>query len=339
MKLRAEQCARELARQLPPALLLTGDEPQQKQEAFDLALKLAREQGYTERLRYDIDANFDPSPLLNEWRAPSLFAPRRIFDLRLNSLRQSKDLITWLAQAACEAGEYNLLIATTGKLEAAQKKSAWVQAFEQHGHWLEVWPLAGGELLAWMERRLRAQGLSAEREALQLLGEHIEGNLLAAAQEIDKLALLFPQGTRLNSEMILASVANASRHNVFELGEAILHSDSPRALRILHGLQQEGEEPILIAWAITREARLLADLAQRLEHGETLPQAQKQLRIRDNQLRQYQQKARLGSKHWQNILQQAAAFDRLIKGVASPDTDMGKPWPTLTALMLKACRK
>lgn len=336
MKIRAEQCARTLERSLPSAFLMSGEEPLQKQEALDLSLRLAREQGFEERLRFEIDLHFDWTQLFNEWNAPSLFAPRRIFDLRLNHLRLSKETSAWLVAAARATHTDNLLLLSVGKLEAAQKKSAWVQAFEQHGLWLEAWPLKDGELLAWMERRLRTQGLSAEREALQLLSEQLEGNLLAAAQEIDKLALLFPQNTRLNSEMVLSSVANSSRHTVFEIGEAIVQSDVQRALRVLHGLQQEGEEPILIAWAVTREIRLLADLAKRMEQGESSAHAQKALRIRDPQMRHYTTKARTGSRHWQSLLIESAQFDRIVKGVAPAGAP--RPWPALTALMLKACR-
>lgn len=336
MKIRAEQCARTLERKLPSAFLISGEEPQQKQEALDTALRLARAQGFEERLRYEIDLGFDWSQLINEWNAPSLFAPRRIFDLRLNNLRLSKEALAWLTLAANSSSNDNLLIVSVNKLEAAQKKSAWVQAFEQHGLWLEVWPLKDGEFINWMERRLQAHGLSAEREALHLLGEQLEGNLLAAAQDIDKLALLFPQNTRLNSEMVLSSVSNSSRHTVFEIGEAILQSDAKRALRVLHGLQNEGEEPILIAWAITREIRLCADFARRIEQGESPSHAQKALRIRDPQLRHYTSKARAGSRRWQALLLDAALFDRIIKGVAPVGSS--RPWPALTALMLKACR-
>ena len=336
MKIRTEQCARTLERSLPAAFLMSGEEPQQKQEALDLILRLARAQGFEERLRFEIDLHFDWAQLFNEWNAPSLFAPRRIFDLRLNNLRLSKEAIAWLVAAASASQSDNLLLLSVGKLEAAQKKSAWVQAFEQHGLWLEVWPLKDGELLAWMERRLRAQGLTAEREALQLLGEQLEGNLLAAAQDIDKLALLFPKNTCLNSEMVLSNVANSSRHTVFEIGEAIVRSDAQRALRVLHGLQQEGEEPILIAWAITREIRLLAELSRRLEQGESSAHAQKTLRIRDPNMRHYTTKAQGGSQHWQNLLCEAARFDRIVKGVAPAGSS--RPWPALTALLLKACR-
>jgi DNA polymerase-3 subunit delta len=336
MKIRAEQSARTLERKLPSSVLMSGEEPQQKQEALDLVLRLARAQGFEERLRYEIDLHFDWSQLISEWMAPSLFAPRRIFDLRLNNLRLSKEALAWLVAAASASSSDNLLIVSVNKLEAAQKKSAWVHAFEQHGVWLEVWPLKDGEFINWMERRLQAHGLSAEREALQLLGEQLEGNLLAAAQEIDKLSLLFPKNTRLNSEMVLSSVANSSRHNVFEIGEAILQSDPKRALRVLHGLQNEGEEPILIAWAITREIRLCADFARRIENGESPSHAQKALRIREPQMRHYSAKARQGSRRWQALLLDAALFDRIVKGVAPSGSS--RPWPALTALMLKACR-
>jgi DNA polymerase-3 subunit delta len=333
MKVRADQLARALERGLPTGILITGDEPQQKLEALDHALALGRSAGMDERLRFEIDNGFDWSSLIGEWDAPSLFAPRRIFDLRLNSLRLPKEAAAWLAAAASEPPGTNLLIVSTARLEAAQKKSAWVQAFEKHGLWLEVWPLKEGELLAWMERRLRGQGLEAEREALRLLAEQVEGNLLAAAQEIDKLALLFPRGKQLSREDILGTVADSSRHTIFELSEAVLRGDPQRALRVLHGLQGEGEEPVLLGWAVTREIRLLADLASRLEQGEPLAHAQKALKIRDPQIRQYATRARLGARRWQALLGEAAMLDRIIKGVAP-----GRPWPALTQLTLKACR-
>ena len=333
MKLRADQFTRALERGLPGSILITGDEPQQKLEALDRALALGRENGLDERLRFEIDTGFDWFGLMGEWAAPSLFSPRRIFDLRLNSMRLSKEAAAWLATAAAEPAGSNLLVVSTARLEAAQKKSAWVQAFEKHGLWLEVWPLKDGELLNWMERRLRSHDLEADREAMRLLADQVEGNLLAAAQEIDKLALLFPRGKRLAAEDILGTVADSSRHTIFELSDAVLRADAKRALRVLHGLQGEGEEPVLLSWAVTREIRLLSDLASRLEHGETLGHAQKALRIRDPQIRQYATRAKLGARRWQSLLSDAAMLDRIIKGVAP-----GRAWPALTALTLKACR-
>ncbi|MDM7323311.1 MAG: hypothetical protein P3W87_008625, partial [Gammaproteobacteria bacterium] len=158
MKIRADQLTRALERGLPTGLLITGDEPQQKLEALDQALAFGRQSGMGERLRFEIDHDFDWSSLIGEWAASSLFAPRRIFDLRLNSLRLPKEAAAWLASAASEPPGTNLMIVSTARLEAAQKKSAWVQAFEKHGLWLEIWPLKEGELLVWMERRLRGQG-------------------------------------------------------------------------------------------------------------------------------------------------------------------------------------
>ncbi len=333
MKVRADQFTRALERGLPGSILISGDEPQQKLEALDQALALGRREGMDERMRFEIDTGFDWSSLIGEWSAPSLFSPRRIFDLRLNAMRLPKEATAWLATAAAEPAGANLLVVSVAKLEAAQKKAAWVQAFEKHGLWLEVWPLKDGELLNWMERRLRAQGLEAEREAMRLLADQVEGNLLAAAQEIDKLALLFPRGRRLSSEDILGTVADSSRHTIFELSDAVVRGDARRALRVLHGLQGEGEEPVLLSWAITREIRLLADLASRLEHGEALAHAQKALRIRDPQIRQYAARSKLGARRWQGLLGDAALLDRIIKGVAP-----GRPWPALTALTLKACR-
>jgi len=243
MKVRADQFTRALERGLPGSILISGDEPQQKLEALDQALALGRREGMDERMRFEIDTGFDWSSLIGEWSAPSLFSPRRIFDLRLNAMRLPKEATAWLATAAAEPAGANLLVVSVAKLEAAQKKAAWVQAFEKHGLWLEVWPLKDGELLNWMERRLRAQGLEAEREAMRLLADQVEGNLLAAAQEIDKLALLFPRGRRLSSEDILGTVADSSRHTIFELSDAVLRGDARRALRVLHGLQGEGEDP------------------------------------------------------------------------------------------------
>ncbi len=333
MKLKPDAYARALERGLPGAILISGDEPQQKLEALDLALARGRAAGMEERLRFVIEPGFDWSALSGEWAAPSLFSPRRIFDVRLSSLRLPKEASTWLAQAASEPPGANLLIASCPRLEAAHKKAAWVQAFERHGLWLEVWPLKEGELIAWMARRLQGLGLEAEREALRLLAERVEGNLLAAAQEIDKLALLFPAG-RLTQQDILGAVADASRHNVFELGEAVLHADARRALRVLRGLLNEGEEPALIGWAITREIRLLADLAARLEQGESAAHAQKALKIREAQLRLYAARAKQGARRWQALLQESAALDRIIKGIAP-----GRPWPALTRLVLEACQE
>jgi DNA polymerase III subunit delta len=250
LKLSLDSLARQLAQQLSPAYLISGDEPLLAGEAADAVRARARALGFTEREVHVLDRGTDWDALKAAARTLSLFAARRIIELKL----QGKPGVAGgraLEQMIQSAGDDAVLIIVTGRLDREAQSASWVQAAEARGVWVPVWPVARDRLPAWLERRCRQLGLTADPAALELLAERTEGNLLAAQQELEKLKLLFP-GERLDIERVLAGTADSARFDVGELSNALVAGQLGRALRILDGLEQEGFELPLVLWAVTK---------------------------------------------------------------------------------------
>jgi DNA polymerase III subunit delta len=239
---------------LPLAWLVAGDEPLLVGEAADAIRARARKDGYTGREVLFFDRSFDWDALLGELRSMSLFADRRIIELRMPQpkpgVEGSKALVLALADLSCDV----LLLVITDKIEYADRSSAWVKAFEAKGACVDAEQLTPEQLPEWVSERMRRAGLEPEREAAELLAERCEGNLVAAHQEIALLALMQGPG-RVTHEAVAESVATSARYHVFQLGEALLGGDAARAVRILDGLAAEGEEPTLVLWCIAEELR------------------------------------------------------------------------------------
>ncbi len=329
MRLRPEQLAGQLRQRLSPVYLLSGDEPLQLQEAADAVRAAARAQGFSERQVLHVESGFDWSTLAAEADALSLFAERKIIDLRIPSAKPgdkgSKALVDYTARPP----EDNLLLITTGKLEREQQNSKWFKAIDSCGVVVQVWPLDLNALQGWIQQRLAARGLTATPEAVALLAERVEGNLLAAAQEVEKLAMLHGSG-QLDVEAIRGAVADSSRYDVFELADAALGGDAARCARILDGLHGEGEEPVLILWALVREIRALAQLGAAQAEGASLDALFSQQRIWDKRKPLF--RAALGRhppRRWQQLLCRAARADRVCKGM-----EPGNPWDELLQLAL-----
>lgn len=254
MRLAPETLARALEGPLAQAWLVAGDEPLRVGEGADLIRARARQDGYTGREVWFADRGFDWSELLAGLRAMSLFAERRIVELRMASpkpgVEGSKALVAALEEPAPDV----LLLVITGKIEWADRQSAWVKAFEAKGCCFDAEQLLPEQLPAWITARMRRLGLEPAREAAQLLAERCEGNLVAAHQEIELLALLKGRGP-ISVEAVADAVAHSARYHVFQLGEALLGGDAARAIRILDGLAAEGEEPTLVLWCLAEELR------------------------------------------------------------------------------------
>jgi len=259
MRIQADQVARAVEKKLATAWLIAGDEPLLTGEAADAVRVRARAEGYTGRDLFVTDRNFDWSEIAGASRTLSLFADRRILEVRMPTPRPGKEGGAVLAAMAADPGPDNLLLVVTGRPEKDTWSSAWFKAFEKHGVFVEARPVEIARLPQWIVARAGRLGLSFEPGAAELLAERVEGNLLAAHQEIEKLALLQPGG-RIDLDAVQAAVANSARYDVFQLGEAALAGDAVRALRILEGLRAEGVEPPLVLWAVCRELRALADM-------------------------------------------------------------------------------
>ena len=256
MKLTLESLSAQLAERLLPVYLVSGDEPLLVGEASDAIRARARARGFAEREVFFIERS---SAVWDEVRqaalALSLFTSRRIVEIRMPGGKPGVTGAAALLRLFEAAGEDLLVVIIADKLERETQASEWVQALQRRGAWLPIWPVERARLPEWLRARFAAAGLTANSDALALLAERSEGNLLAARQEIDKLAMLLPRGATVSVAEVAAGSADSARFDVFQLGEAVRCADAARALRILGGLRAEGAEPVLVLWSLVRELR------------------------------------------------------------------------------------
>ncbi|MDE2088777.1 MAG: DNA polymerase III subunit delta [Gammaproteobacteria bacterium] len=330
MKLKPEQIEAHLAGELAPVYLVGGDEPLQVQEAADAVRARARALGYLDREVMTVEPGFDWGVLRAAAGNLSLFAQRRLIELRLPAGKPGAPGEKALAAYAESPAPDTLLLLITGKLDAAARASAWLRAVDRAGVVVLAWPLDGRALPVWIERRMRSAGLQPARAAVALLAERVEGNLLAAAQEIDKLALLQGGKGALDAEAVAAAVADSARFDVYGLADSALEGNAARGVRMLAGLRAEGVEPVLVAWALAREVRALAAMAHAVSHGASVDQALAQQRVWDSRkavVRRALQRHGVGV--WRALLRRCAHLDRVVKGIAP-----GRAWDELLQLSL-----
>jgi len=330
MQLRPEQLDAHLKKSLAPVYFISGDEPLRVLEAADAIRAAARERGYDERDVLNVQAGFDWNSLQAEAGNLSLFASRRIIELRLPTGKPGDAGARALREYAERPPEDMLLLVTAGKLEPAARKSKWLQALDRAGVVLPVWPLKPQEFTGWLQARMRRQGLQPDREALQMLAERVEGNLLAAVQEIDKLFLLRGAGAVTGAD-ILQLVADHARYDVFGLVDAALAGDAVRSVRILQGLRAEGTAEPVVLWALAREIRSLCAMSTVVAAGTGVPAVLAQYRVWDAR------KQAVGAalqRHrpaqCRDLLRRCAWLDRVCKGQAA-----GNPWDELLQLILQ----
>jgi len=333
MKLAPAQLNKHLQGALAPVYVVSGDDPLLCQEAADAIRSAARQQGFDERQVFSADANFDWGSLLLAGASLSLFAQRRLLELRLPSGKPGDKGAAALMEYCANPAEDTLLLISLPKLDGSAQKTKWGKALVEgtHCQFIQIWPVDAQQLPQWINQRLSQAGLSAQRDAVDLIAARVEGNLLAAAQEIEKLKLL-ADGNQITVETVQAAVADSARFDVFGLVDAILKGEAAHALRMLEGLRGEGVEPPVILWALARELRLLAGIAQQFSQGVPLDKAFSQARppVWDKR-RPLVSKAlqRLSAQRWAQLLQDAQRIDAQIKGQAE-----GSPWTSLARLSL-----
>jgi len=254
LKLNPDSLARQLAERLLPVYLVSGDEPLLAGEAADAVRERARAAGFTEREVHFMDRGGDWDAVRSSLATLSLFAARRSIEVRLPSGKPGVTGARALVGIIESLSEDTLLLILTGRLDRDAQASEWVRAVESRGAWVSVWPIPGERLVPWLEARCRRLGLTADAEALALLAERTQGNLLAARQELEKLRLLLPE-RHISAQAVLASAADSARFDVNELGAALASADAPRAVRVLGGLRAEGVELPLVLWAVVRALR------------------------------------------------------------------------------------
>jgi DNA polymerase-3 subunit delta len=337
MLLRPDALDAHLGKPLAGLYVISSDEHLLALEAADKIRKAARAQGYSEREVLVAERSFKWSALLAANQSQSLFGDRKLIELRLPSGKPGKDGGQALQDYARDLSPDNVTLITLPKLDWAAQKSAWAGALQQHGVYLEIPLVDLAQLPAWIGQRLAAQNQSADRQALGFIAERVEGNLLAAHQEIQKLALLFPPG-KLSLDQVQESVLNVARYDVFKLNEAILAGDAARLARMLEGLKGEGEALPLILWTVCEELRTLIKLKAGMAQGRPLAALLKEHRVwgarerlMDGALR------RLNPSALRAALREAAQIDKMIKGLRAPSL-AGDAWDALLQLGLRVAR-
>lgn len=317
-QVRPDALAAALQRRIPAVVWVHGDEPLLVIEATDLARQAMREAGFQERQVFAVDRSFRVEALVAETRALSLFASSRILELRLSG-RPGKELGEVLAEAAASLDDTTRLLLSGPRLERTVTESAWFGQLDRAGLVVPVFPVERAQLPRWIAQRLGAAGQRADEATLAFLAERVEGNLLAAHQELRKLALLFPEG-ELPAQEVRQAVLNVARYDAFGLAEAMLAGDAARALRSVDGLRAEGEAEPLVLWAIADAIRNLHRLAGSSGDGRALSQRMRELRIFGPRERLYERALqRLDVRTLGAALQEAARIDRIIKGLIADD--------------------
>jgi len=330
---------------LAPLYVVHGDEHLLVLEAVDRLRRAAREAGFTERDVLVAERGFHWSQLTEAQQSMSLFGDRKVVELRIPSGKPGKDGGEALRAVAAQPSPDVLLLVTLPRLDFAAAKSAWFQALEAAGVSIKVDMVDRTRLPAWIGERLalqqqRVEGGEAGRRALQFIADKVEGNLLAAHQEIQKLGLLYPAG-ELSFDQVHDAVLNVARYDVFKLSEAMLGGDVPRLVRMLEGLRGEGEATVLVLWALAEEIRVLSKLRQGLAAGKPAAVMARELRIWGPREKLAPQAAqRLSMPRLEAALALAARLDRQVKGLQpGPGEPLpAEPWDGLLQLALMIAR-
>lgn len=339
MQLRSDQVAAALSRGLKPLYTIHGDEPLLAQEIGDQIRAAARAAGYSERKVFSVSgAHFDWSGLLGASQAMSLFAERQLIEIRIPGGKPGKEGSETL-QRYCETLSDDVVtIIHLPRLDRQQQASAWFAAVDAAGVSVRVDPVERKALPQWIAQRLAAQGQrvqagDAGAQTLAFFADRVEGNLLAAHQELQKIALLYPQG-ELSFEQIEAAVLNVARYDVFKLGEAVLAGQTARVLRMLDGLRAEGEAPVLVHWTLAEDIRALKRTKDAVAQGKPLPMALREARVWGAKERLFERLVPLLSDHTlAHWVEAASVCDGLIKGLKHPHWPLDA-WDGLKRLAL-----
>ena len=317
---------------LKPLYVIHGEEDLLRVEALDVLRQAARQQGYLNREVYSADsASFDWQELLHAAGSMGLFADLKLLEIHIPSGKPGKAGGDALQELAGRLPEDTAVVLMLPKLERAQMQAKWFAALAQNGVVLEAKAVSGAALPQWIQGRLKQAGLEIEADALSLFAERVEGNLLAAKQEIDKLALLHPRGHLLNVADAEAAVANVARFDVFQLAGAWMSGDAARTARLLEGLEADGEEPVMLLWALAEDIRTLIRLTAALKQGQSVQSVRNSLRLwGDKQTLAPMAVRRISIARLLAALQDCAKIDCMIKGA-----EVGNAWAEFKHLTLE----
>ncbi|MCG6896589.1 MAG: DNA polymerase III subunit delta [Thiocapsa sp.] len=325
MRLRFNQLHDALAGGPAPLYLICGDEPYQLGEAAHLVREAGRRHGFAEREVLHQDGSFDWHALAASADGMSLFSARKLIELRIGTARLGKDGSAAVLAYCERLCPDNLLLMIAPELDRKELQSRWAKQVESVGVLLQVWPLKGRELLRWLAQRLQAVGLQPGPGVAELLADRAEGNLLAAAQEIEKQRLLRDPGP-LEVADLLGNLADSARFDLFALTDAALSGDRARTQRVLSALRADGTADVLVLWALARELRMLAEAAA--ASAGSRPPGFAQGRLPPQRLQAIARAlTRLSPHLLRTLLQQCALTDQSIKGLAT-----GDPWHRLAVV-------
>lgn len=327
MKIRADQLDRHLSGALASVYLVSGDEALLVSEALDQIRAGCREHGYTERSVHTVERGFDWSELQADGASMSLFAEKRIVELRLSSAKPGTEgarvLTAWCERPA----EDTVLLISAPKMDKTVLGTKWAKAVDAAGAIIQIWPINDAEFGSWLAARMRGMGLQPDRDAVLALGARVEGNLLAAKQEIEKLWMQNGNGP-VTANQIENLVSDNARFNVFKLVDAALAGQQQKSLRILSALRTEGIEAVIVAWALTREIRSLYGMSRLLANGTDMSTVLSRGRVWG--ARQGIVRTALG-RHDEHslarLLRGCAHADRAVKGRSA-----NRPWDVLLGL-------
>jgi len=329
MKLRPDQLNEHLKKNLQPVYLVSGDIPLIQQEVCDKLRAAAKTQGFSEREIFTVEKGFEWNNLIDSASSISLFGDKKVIELRMPTGKPgdagSKALQAYLKNPSPE----NILLVITGKLDGASQRGKWFKTIEKEGAFIQIWPIDVKQLPQWINQRMRNAGLEPDRHAVQLLVDRVEGNLLAASQEIEKLTILLGKGP-VTANDIKQSVASSARYDVFGLVDAALEGDAKRSLKMLNGLKEEGTDATIVLWAFARELRTLYAMTLQKEKGIAVGRILQEYRIWQNRKRPVEACLnRNNSKLLGQLIQQATDVDHSIKGLKK-----ASPWEGLQSIAL-----
>lgn len=333
MQLKANQLGTQLQKSLAPLYLISGEDHLLKQEPHEAIVRKALEQGFNKKQRLQVEGRFDWKLLNNVNANQDLFFEKQIIEILNPEAKFDLAAGKALNEYCSHKTDDNLLIIISGKLNASQLKSSWYQEIDKIGVCITLWPLNPRELTLWLSERMNKAQLKAPDSTLKLLAELCENNLLAAQQAIEKLKLLYPPHTLIDTEQLMAAISDSSRYTVFDLINYALQANTQRLLHVLNCLEQQSVEPTLVLWALSKEVRLLFDLTRQLEQGQSVQKLIEREAFGKRPLLQLALR-RLNNKTLKKLLTKLTELDQLIKGMHS-----GNIWLELNRLSLALAGK
>lgn len=335
MRIRLEQLDTHLKKQILPVYFISGDEPLLMLEASDSIRQHCKAAGFDERKIFSVDRSFNWSSLSDESSTMSLFAEKKLIELKLGKSKPGTSGAKAIQHYLASPQEDQVLLIESAKLDAKTLKSKWASAIDKQGAIVQIWPIALAEMPRWLGQRASKLGLEIDQEGIALLCDRLEGNLLAAQQELEKLKLSYC-GQKISADQVLSSVADSSRYDVFNLTDACLNQEAEAVVKIISHLRTEGQEATMVLWVLSKETRLITALVNAEAQGQPASSIFSKYRVIQKRQSKLQSAARrLTTRQLADILASCKQADGQIKGLEKGQS----PWDTLLGIALSLSGK